>query len=282
MGKPVQNTPLVDLLKILLTVGIVLRHSTPADIPEGGGWVSLLFKGVVLVTEVCVPLFFVLSGFLFLLSTPEDPAASWFAKKLGRRVHSLLIPYLIANLFALACYAAASHWYPQMLSGFLGENWKDPLFAFWKGPVNLSLWFIRELMLVSLLSPVVFLLVRYTRWWGVLVLGVLTYFGLTPAPWLWFSLGAMTAFDPRTRALVCKVQLNIPPAWRGWCYFVYLYHYIPILAVKKMAYAQAGSLWMQPMAGLAAALTVLLLLSGAYLILRRWLPRVLGLLIGGK
>ena len=254
----------------------------PAEVPADGGWVSLLLNAVIWLTELCVPLFFVISGFLFFLNDPADPPTSWFGTKLGRRIHSLLIPYLIANCVALACYAAVSYWFPSLLSGFLGDRWKDPLFAFWTGPVNLSLWFIRELMRVSVLAPVLYLLVRYTRWWGVIALGVLGFTSLAPLPWFYFSLGAMIALDRRTCELVCSAKVSLSPLWRGWCYFIYLYHYIPLLAVKKMAYAAAGALWMQPLCAAGSALAVLLVLSAAYLILQRYTPKVLGLIIGGK
>lgn len=282
MGKPVQNTQLVDFLKIVLTLGIVLRHATPAQIPSDGSVVSTVLRGIVLLTEVCVPLFFVLSGFLFFLNVPEDPASSWFGKKLGRRVHSLLIPYLVANLFAWACYAAAYRWYPGIMGGFLGENWKDPLYALWNGPINMSLWFIRELIKVSLLAPVVYLLVRYTRWWGVLALGVLGFLNQIPLPWFYFSLGAMTAYDSRTRGWVCGVRMNVSPAWRGWCYFVYLYHYVPIITVKKLAYGYSSAAWAQALAYLLVVVLILGALSLVWALLRRYMPRVLGVLIGGK
>ena len=149
---PIKGGNRLDILRVLLTVGIVCRHATSENL-----------QPVVWVTEICVPLFFVMSGYLFFRNTPERPSVGWFRNKIQSRFFTLLIPYLIANIIAWLCYFFAIREVPSMVSGFLGDKWKNPLFVFWTGPINLSLWFIRELILLVLLSPLIYFLLRYRR-----------------------------------------------------------------------------------------------------------------------
>ena len=77
---------------------------------------------------------------------------------------------------------------------------------------------------------------------------------------------------------------GIDPKWRAWCFFVYLYHYLPLIGIKKFlsqALApQSGFAWV--MVYLTSAAAVLALLTGIYLLLRRFLPRVTQWVVGGK
>ena len=246
----------VDILKIGLTVGIVLRHATmdPAS------------RGIMVLTEVCVPLFFALSGYLFFYRTPERPDAGFFLGKWKKRIFSLLIPYLIANAFAFGFYYLAGWHAPSLVSGYFGDRLKDPLFVLWTGPVNLSLWFIRDLMIAVLTAPLIWLLVRYGRFWAVLAVGLLWLFGMQ-TPWnnFFFILGAglailqedveadcvkapyllimyigafILASKEGGRATSLSVLAGLPicvwgaakavralrtgidPRWRAWCFFI--------------------------------------------------------------
>lgn len=279
----------IDLLKIVLTVGIVVRHASLPDwFDKGYATFDLIGKGLVGLTETCVPLFFVLSGFLFFRGVPKKPQASWFGNKWKRRLNSLLIPYLIANCLALAFYIAARKLSPGMVSGFLGEDWKNPLFIFWTGPINLSLWFIRELIVVCLLSPLVWLAVRYT--WGVAVIaaGILWGFGIAPAPLFFFSLGAVAPIleihSKRLEQWQERHPLRIDPSWRAWCFFIYLYHYLPLVGTKKVLVS-----WLHPQSStmllaiwLGSAALALAALTALYFGMRKGMPRLLSVLVGGK
>ena len=137
----------IDVLRVLLTVGIVCLHATTNNL-----------QPIVWICSVCVPSFFALSGYLFFWNAPQKPEWRWFWGKIRSRIFTLLIPYLIAVVIAWLCYYFAIKAAPSMVDGFLGDRWKDPLFVFWTGPINLSLWFIRELMVVVLL-----LIFRFTN-----------------------------------------------------------------------------------------------------------------------
>lgn len=179
-----------------------------------------------------------------------------------------------------------------MVDGFLGERWRDPIFVFWTGPINLSLWFIRELMVVVLLSPLIYLIIRYTGWWGVLALGVWwalgRYGGFSyggPEPLFLFTAGGCLGL--RKIALVERwlhTESSIPVSSRAWTFFIYLYHYLLLIGVKK------GLAMLIPFTGIWADVTVWFLsvvivlaaLSAVYALGRRFVPRITGILVGGK
>ena len=271
----------IDLLRVLLTVGIVCLHATSNNL-----------QPIVWVCSVCVPAFFVLSGYLFFWNVPGKVDGMWFWKKIRSRFFTLLIPYLIAVVIAWFCYYFAIKAVPSMVDGFMGDRWKDPLFVFWTGPVNLSLWFIRELMVVVLLSPLIYLIIRYTGWWGVLALGAWwalgRYGGFShggPEPLFLFAAGAclgLRKIAPVERWL--HTESSIPVSSRAWTFFIYLYHYLLLIGVKK------GLAMLIPFTGIWADVTVWFLsvvivlaaLSAVYALGRRFVPRITGILVGGK
>lgn len=56
-------------------------------------------------------------------------------------------------------------------------DWLD---AFWSinggCPICYQFWFLRDLIVMILFSPLIYILVKYFRWFSVFVLGVLWYF----------------------------------------------------------------------------------------------------------
>lgn len=279
----------LDGMKILVLIIIVVRHASLPDwFDQGFTLFDRIGKGLVTVTEICLPLFFILTGYIFFRHMPQKPSMAWFGQREKRSVFVVLIPYLIANILTLLVYLSIYKLAPDLLSGFMGDNWKNPLFILWTGPINLSLWFVRELILLCLLAPLIWLAVRYT--WGgfVIALGVLWYFDKIPEPLFWFSVGvafAMLALHcHRTLAWLDRHPIRLAPFWKDWAWFVYLYHYIPQIAMKKIGLSllpetTSGGLiavW------LGNALLLLAELTLIYYLLHRFTPKLLNVLTGGR
>ena len=332
MSEAVQNKRYqsIDFLKVFLSIGIVLRHAELVSLAGRNQTYDWINQAGMLFSELFVPMFFILSGFLFFRNAPMRFEMKFFTEKWRKRVFSLLIPYIIANVVAFVCYWLAYRYYPSMMAGFFGDSWKNPLFVFWTGPVNLSLWFIRDLIIAVLCAPLTWLLVRYTRVWGVIFLGLLFYFvGMQPWYNFYFAIGAWAAMwghDVKELSLktgpwwllayICTfatamrfpelkmltilpgfplllyaaeaitkhTNLKIGPQWAAWCFFMYLYHYIPELVLKKLL----GS-WIDPhttmglfLTFMAVALLTLLLVSGVYYIMKKLMPKPTSVLVGGK
>ena len=264
----------LDIIRVLLTVGIVCRHATSENLPV-----------VVAVTNVCVPLFFILSGYLFFWNTPEKPDVKWFLGKLRSRFFTLVIPYLIANIVAWLCYYFAIRQVPSLVSGYLGDKWKEPLFVFWTGPVNLSLWFIRELIVVVLLSPLIYLLLRYTHWVGALALGAFWLFWNGPEPLFLFAAGGclgLYKIAPVERWLHAPSSITVRS--RAWTYFIYLYHYLLLIGIKKSLalIVPATGVMADWTVWFLSSVIVLAFLTGVYALGRQIAPRLTGFLVGGK
>lgn len=282
-----QRYAFIDLLKMILTVGIVFRHAELVGFEGRSEAYDALNRGMMFITSAFVPLFYVLSGFLYFRNVPAKADVNFFWKKTRSRLFSLVIPYLIANAFAFCCYWAAHRFAPEMVSGFFGDDWTNPLFIFWTGPINQSLWFIRDLIKACIVAPLIYLLVRYTRIWGVLALGAVWIF-VSGSPWynIWFTIGAWAAVCQGENAgrLLGQVRCHVPADAAAWCFFVYLYHYIPIISLKKMfgAVFQPESFLGLTGTYLATALLVLALVTGLYYLLKSTAPRVTGVLVGGK
>jgi len=169
----------------------------------------LFSKGIF---EVCVPLFFFISGFLFFYKTAGF-SMEIYLQKLKSRVRSLLVPYVFWNLLIILFFMLAQ----SFLSGslFSGRNklitdysLLDWLWSFWDTswvnphlrkslPVNSPFWFIRDLMVVVLFSPLIYILIKKLRVYAVIILGLLWIFnpffylpGLSIVSFFFFTAGA--------------------------------------------------------------------------------------------
>ncbi|MCF2593600.1 acyltransferase family protein [Bacteroides caecigallinarum] len=116
-----------------------------------------------------------------------------YSQKLKKRSRTLLIPYLFWNLVVVLLYYLTQ----TFLSGLTsGENllikeytWINWLKVFWDGnkiggdmPINYPLWFVRDLMVVIVISPIVYFCVKHLKIIFVITLGLLWILGI------WFTL----------------------------------------------------------------------------------------------
>ena len=165
--------------------------------------------------ETGVPGFFFISGLLFFLSSKT------YLGKIKTRCHSLLFPYLLWNALLLAAYVAAlALGHPQDINGknMDGFVWTDYLRLFWdRGsydygnfvPLLCPYWYIRNLLILSLISPVIYLLNRYLRELYLLAITIwwiqTPHNAFIPQSILFFSLGAyFSIHDRNPLSLFCQ------------------------------------------------------------------------------
>ena len=192
----------ITWLRFPLILLIILLHSYSVQRLEGNheNYFKALYPFSLWLGETGVPGFFFISGFLFFLSKKT------FCQKLETRLHTLLIPYLMWNFLLLAPYVSAFViGYPQDINGRNISDFTiiDYIRLFWdRGsydngnfvPLLCPLWYIRNLLMMSLLSPIIYYIIRYTRevflivvtvWW------LMSYHNaFIPQTVLFFSLGA--------------------------------------------------------------------------------------------
>ncbi|MBR5656997.1 MAG: acyltransferase [Prevotella sp.] len=215
---------LFEWLRFPLIVGVVFIHCVngPIDVESidfshlsGTDWYDLIriaFSNVL--PRVCVPLFFFISGYLFCTRLSQW---DWqvYAEKLKKRAKTILVPYLLWITIAIVCkcaiLAAKGGW--PAVGSFFAEHgywhlyWDcfqlDPVKLSWTGmevhsstPFHYALWFLRDLMIMMLLTPCFHLLFKRLKIWGLLLL-VINYVSnigaflpeLLPTPLLFYGAG---------------------------------------------------------------------------------------------
>lgn len=229
----------ITFLRFPLIVGVVLIHSRMEDIVMGGVTVfncadfplytvvSNLLSNVF--ARIAVPLFFFISGFLFFYRTSFGLHA--YFQKLRKRVQSILFPYLFWNLLVIGLFFLAQMVTPSLMSGtnkpITDYSFLDWLKAFWAKdssdpdkvgmPADYPLWFMRDLMVVMVASPLVFGLVRYLRQYAVIALGLFWMIswwieipGFSLTALFFFSAGAF--FSVHGRNIVTDLRPLLFPA----------------------------------------------------------------------
>lgn len=220
----------ISLLRLPLALGIIFIHLNLNVSGTDIRWASFssidAYRLVACVVtnetaNLAVPLFFIISGFLFFSghndSSRFKTTACFFKARFARRLKSLLWPYMLFNLLAiiglLSLHVSQGHTLASAINTYFGgTKW---LHAFWDihttgtstnilgvskaiaYPINTPLWFVRDLMVLVILSPVIYFAVKRLRWWWVVVMMVFSFTGIwVPMPGfgvtscLFFSIGA--------------------------------------------------------------------------------------------
>lgn len=165
-----EKIKIVSFFSILL---VVFLHAFNLDVAETT--VPLFFGSNVWflqdfisygLTRIAVPLFFLFSGFLFFMNMLHGTG---FLPKIKKRFRTLFIPFLLWSLFGIAFYFTLQS-IPQTAVFFTKEHIADFSFEKWLltifvHPIPYQLWFIRDLMLLVLLSPLLFYILKYFKFW---------------------------------------------------------------------------------------------------------------------
>ena len=369
----------INWLRVALVLLVLFVHVHPDHNPhwltmdnlsgQPLGWVIFSVIGTFInkFAFIAVPLFFTISGYLF-FHKRETWSWSVWKQKIRSRVRTLLIPFLIFNAIcavSLLCISLKSGdgW---TLAGayegrapFVGWLWNGVSYCQgWKNwlgmdmqlyyPLDVPLWFVRDLMVMLALSPAIYWL---TRKGGVVYLGIvgLAYClgvlcctpGFSTNALFFFSLGAFAAIrsiDPvewsRKNIMwvlpificfwvvasmivapgdaqpfenltfifgipICfwigsGIQLNAQKQEysfiTGACFFVYCIHMVNfgnwnLLSWANQVGAQVFNLEHPAVAVIAYLAEIALIMAAgllAYWLLRRFLPRLSGIITGGR
>ena len=147
----------------------------------GDGWDTYEVLKIVVSQTLCkvaMPTFFVMSGYLFFANVTEWNAKTYLGK-LRRRVKTLLIPYIVWNLLMaikLRTFSLNIFWAFWTEAGkqidWLGHE------QLMTAPANMPLWFLRDLMVVALFSPIIYIGIRKMGGWLLMILTPLYLSGL--------------------------------------------------------------------------------------------------------
>lgn len=148
-----------------------------------------------------VPLFYMISGYLFFLKVPEGMTSIY--GKMRKRVRTLVVPYIIGCLFfvgfgvLMAVLPGVSKYMNSsvmpLFSKPVGEILRSIFYDAGNGsPCAFQLWFLRDLILIVATSPLWYLCLKHLKWGFVAVVFVLTYLDVPHVPFyslFWFALG---------------------------------------------------------------------------------------------
>lgn len=198
----------IDILRFPLAVFVVAIHTYfneglkargNVDVPFSGVWAHefIRFFSITL-TDCAVPMFFVISGFLYFWKKPHL-TKEIYCIKTQKKIIALMVPFFCWNL--ITCLINPSR--------FLSVGLMEKITGFWSmtmelgsgaGPWDGPLWFVRDLFIVMLCAPVVEWVVRKIKLGGVALLYIPVLMGydsivpgLSVRSFLFFMLGASLA-----------------------------------------------------------------------------------------
>lgn len=205
-------------MSFICSLMVVVLH---ANVAQGG------IGKFVSITCLAVPIFFMMSGYLFAGRMYEP---GWYWRQVRSRARSLMLPYVLWNFLYLAfvigvLMSAEALIHPTGIREFLqsaanriGSFGFDP-FCF---PPLGVMWFVRCLIVFTILSPI-FMLWSKRYGWCLSLLGYVAYFlysyyfpeqkGDWPTKWMakswvratfWFGLGVWLRFNVQVNCRVSR------------------------------------------------------------------------------
>ncbi len=239
-----QEFKVFDWLKFPLSVLVVLVHSHITGTSIRGEtflyeydsypvFNNISFLVSEIVAALAVPSFFVISGYLFFRGLEQKNGrfdVLSFAKKLQRRSRTLLLPYILWNAIYLLIFIVGQNILPSLLSSnhmlIKDYHFLDFLNAFWAGfdgyPICPPLWFIRDLMVMIILSPIIYYLFRYTKVFPVILFLILWLLGMSIPFEAWNFKSAFFFYGGGYFAYRNQSVLTEAIRWKRWLFILYL------------------------------------------------------------
>ncbi|MGZ8261720.1 MAG: acyltransferase family protein [Methylotenera sp.] len=225
----------IEALRFPLIVGVVFIHmgTNYSNLIVGNPDSSLFIYRFIIhlisnvISSSAVPLFFFISALLFF--TGYQPTCESYFGKLKTRFQSLFIPYIFWNvsylLFKLLIQVS------PLLSATIGGTSKrvmeyqffdyfDALSGLTSFPISYQFWFIRDLMIMVCLAPIIWLATNYFSWLPAMFFIIIWIVdpgliaNIHNESWLFFSLGCLVAQG--------KLDVNISQHYKYVLLFVYV------------------------------------------------------------
>lgn len=255
------------MLRLPLIAGVIFIHAFSLQAPYPADLNAvvqlMLSEGI---ARLAVPIFFLMAGF-FLYGSGPGLGWSWpiYRAKLKARARTLLVPMLLWGLITLGIFSLAQA-LPQtrayfsgatVVANFSAADWLNALLGVSGSPLAYQFWFIRDLIIAVVASPVLVLLLNTGPRFTLALLTLLWLF--TPKPYpipapeavLFFTLGLFC----RARGL-SLFSLDRAARWL-WAPYLLLVALTPLylgspygLAVQKVGIAPGVplALWLTGLA----------------------------------
>jgi len=174
----------LDLMRFPLAVVVLAVHVSLAQFYHHASYSGTTFFkdfAEIILHNQSVPIYFFIAGYVFFYKV--ELTQKQYFRKLRNRTKSLLIPYLIWNLITILIVAGKSlvrggeGFYPT-ISNLLSCFWmydgqlEGRILSSAIYPIDLPLWFVRDLMIVVLLTPALYWILKRLRHYWVWMLGI--------------------------------------------------------------------------------------------------------------
>lgn len=342
------NSRKLSVLSFLMIVAVLYIHSfynEAMGYPAASFVQSFVGNGGL--TIVAVPLFYVMSGFLFFQGVTKIQEC---LPKIRKRLRTLFIPYLLWNMIFVLWYVALQNL--PGIGGFInsdivgdifGGSFSNALFELFVAPASFPLWFLRDLIIIVLFSPLLYLAIRYGKWITIIVLFLIMPFVLKQTELFnqfglaYFALGGCIALHSSLEKmnqvlnnpvfvisvivyighafmLACGVRPNfvylgeisvvaaIISVWKGYdlivsrcnhftslnsilgySFFIYLFHEPVFNIIKKIGLKVLGvHEWSLIVLYLINPIIMCALAVAVAKVIQKYLPKVYGVLVGGR
>ena len=243
---------LIQRLRFPLAVMVVFIHCGNRLFVKGGEWLRIMLADVI--PAIAVPLFYLISGYLFFQGLEAWDWNEW-KNKMRRRINTLLIPYLIwTSLYIAYVYlhqcrlslCAEGGWIP--VSQWFSDNggirmWWDSIVTENSHPLGYRIisahpfhrvmWFVRDLMVVNLLSPFIHWALRKGGKWILVGLLLLYLLELWPR---FHSIGITCVFFYATGAYLSVNGRDLGKSfskWKASSWFASFLLLAPMILIRK-------------------------------------------------
>ena len=237
-------------LRVIMILFVIFVHENLNK--DRDGYFGLVIANTV---NIAVPIFFFISGYYFFHG--KELTLTLYKEKLIRRFHTLLIPYILwnlvpffniigGNLFSILFRGKSF----EALHTYLSDIWDIGIWRIWWNitagtmPYDSPLWYVRDLMFMCILSPIIYIFAvttKFVGWWIVIILWFVLpdtqVPGLSRTAIVFFSLGAfsnilhlypadifgkysLVGFLVTICALIMTILL--PPPCNRFCFSLYI------------------------------------------------------------
>lgn len=244
------------ILKFFLILGVVIIHCKFMPDMTVNPISEEIIDFIENIVSVSVPCFFIISGYLYFKNIEKDFYHNYIIKT-RRRIRTLIVPYVLWNSIFLIylifkgyhmgnLYSIFPDGFYSVLKGFIYfENKMTYAFAFW---------FIRNLIVFCLLSPIVYALIKYSITF-ILLISVICVFNIDTLGFIFFVIGGYCGLHKGLLCHVCNLRkrLALVPLLMWICmslnsfYFLILeYEILYILnSVSAIIFLYFFSVWLR-------------------------------------
>ena len=195
----------IKYLSFISIIMVVYIHSTNLTATHGDLDINVFVQNFIGqgITRIAVPMFFAISGFLFFNNF--KPSSETFFHKARNRTYSLALPYLIWSIwglfffYSLQCIPMSKGFFAnQLITNYTIPQILNTIFI---NPLPYQFWFIRDLIIYTILSPLIYLLISRLSYFSLIPFFVLWCFGIplifiSNEGILFFSFGSALALKP--------------------------------------------------------------------------------------